>query len=430
MSKRAPAAPDYVGAAQQQAASSREVTNQQTWANRPEQVTPWGSQTWQTEAVTDPASGQLVTKWTQNTNVDPRLQSALDSELAVQQTRNNLAQNLSGRLEQEFGQAVDFNRFTPMGQGVQAQQRVTTPSVQARVSTPQAQSRIDAGNPEQIQRNLSTDGLVDINPAQRYFDQAGDALYDQFASRADRQFSRDEDALRTRLLNQGFNVGDEAFDEELRKLRESQGDQRRQAMFDATRLSGQEASRMFGIDSTARGQMFGERSAQGQFVNDAADRAFGQRMNLNAFNLGQNQQMFGQDMARAAFDSAENLNQFSQGMQGAQFDAAQNDQQFQQQMGSSQYQNQLRQQQIAETLQQRGFTLNEINAIMSGQQVQMPTMPSFNPAAASQATNYLGAAQMTGQANLDRFNARNQATQGLLSGAMGMISPIKIPGMS
>ena len=49
-------------------------------------------------------------------------------------------------------------------------------------------------------------------------------------------------------------------------------------------------------------------------------------------------------------------------------------------------------------MQKRGWSLNEINALISGQQVGMPQMPSFNPAAAAEATQYNTAAQNQGQA--------------------------------
>jgi hypothetical protein len=95
-------------------------------------------------------------------------------------------------------------------------------------------------------------------------------------------------------------------------------------------------------------------------------------------------------------------------------------QDFQNLMQQSQYQNQLRQQQISEAMQARGFTLNEINALLSGQQVAMPQMPSYNTAARAEGTQNLAAAQMTGQAELDRFNAQQAATQGMMSGIGSM----------
>ena len=71
-------------------------------------------------------------------------------------------------------------------------------------------------------------------------------------------------------------------------------------------------------------------------------------------------------------------------------------------------------------MQQRGFSLNEINAILSGQQVSMPSMPGFQNATKSEGLQALTAAQMTGQAELDRFNATQQATQGMISGVGSM----------
>ena len=60
--------------------------------------------------------------------------------------------------------------------------------------------------------------------------------------------------------------------------------------------------------------------------------------------------------------------------------AQRSNQGFNQATQASQYANQIRQQQIAEAMQKRGFSLNEINALMSGQQVQTPNMPNFTPA--------------------------------------------------
>jgi hypothetical protein len=52
------------------------------------------------------------------------------------------------------------------------------------------------------------------------------------------------------------------------------------------------------------------------------------------------------------------------------------------------YQNQVRQARVAEEMQRRGFTLNEINAILSGQQIGMPSMPGFNTAERAAGADY------------------------------------------
>lgn len=352
MGKSTPKAPNYTAAAEAQGQSSKEVTNMQTWANRPDQYTPFGSQTWDSNAVRDPATGQMVTQWTQNTNLTPEAQAALDAQLQLQQGRSELGASLMPRAEAEFGQAMDWSQFSPMG---------------ARVAAPQYGT-------ENLQRSLSSEGLPGINPASRYYDEAGDALYGKFAERADPRFAREESGLQSRLYAQGLREGDAAYDNAMTDFNQRKDDAYSQAAYDATLKSGEEASRIFGMDSSARGQLFGERGTQGAFANSAAQQAFGQNLGAGGAN-------------------------FSQAMQ------------------ASGYDNQLRQQQIAEEMQQRGFSLNEINAILTGQQVGMPSMPNFSNATKSDSTNYLAAAQNQGQYNLDAFNAQQAGLQGWLSGA-------------
>ena len=94
--KSSPPPPDYRGAAMEQAQASKENINMQNYANRPTVNTPWGQESWTTQAVTDPATGQQVTQWTQNTTLTPELQSALNSQIALQQQRSNLAEGFMG----------------------------------------------------------------------------------------------------------------------------------------------------------------------------------------------------------------------------------------------------------------------------------------------------------------------------------------------
>src|SRR4051812_34910237 len=114
MSKSMPAAPDYTKAAEAQAQSSREVTEQQTWANRPDQVTPWGEQTWSNEAQWDPSTQQYLNRWTQNTTLNPESQQALDAQLALTNQRSQLGLSLGDRMKNEYGQAMEWNGFTDL----------------------------------------------------------------------------------------------------------------------------------------------------------------------------------------------------------------------------------------------------------------------------------------------------------------------------
>jgi hypothetical protein len=54
-----PAAPDYTGAATQTAAGNLENLKYQTQANRPTQVTPWGTSSWSPTAA-DGSSTQTM----------------------------------------------------------------------------------------------------------------------------------------------------------------------------------------------------------------------------------------------------------------------------------------------------------------------------------------------------------------------------------
>jgi hypothetical protein len=382
MSKSAPKAPDYAAAAEKQAQGSKEVTEQQTWANRADQFTPFGSQTWQNQQVWDPSSQQYLNRWAQTTQLNPESQAALDSQMRLTKDRSQLGESMTDRLRTEYGTGMDWNQFQKGGGAVMAPDMPDRGNIQGSVPGQDLQRGFDLKGPE-------------LDASQKYQQNANDAIYNQWASRALPEQQRASERMRTQLYNMGLKEGDEAYDQEMQKLGQQQGDAMQQAQYQATIGSGAEAQRMLGMDAATRQQLTGEQQALGQFGNQAA--------------LGE----FGMDLQGGQFGNAAQQQDYGQQMQSGQQD-------FQNLMQQSQYQNQLRQQQIAESMQQRGFSLNEINALLSGQQVNMPQMPSYNTAARSEGTQNLAAAQMTGQANLDAFNAEQAATQGMMSGLGSM----------
>src|SRR5262245_38643339 len=118
--KSGPPPPDYTGAAEKTAQSNKEAVTAQTWANRADQYDPWGNVTWDTQKYTDPATGQVVTKWVQNTKLDPKLQEALNSQINVQNARSQQAEDLIGRMQSEFGQQMDWSQLPDWAAGPQA----------------------------------------------------------------------------------------------------------------------------------------------------------------------------------------------------------------------------------------------------------------------------------------------------------------------
>lgn len=432
-----PPPPDYRGAAQEQANSSKEVTNMQNWANRPEQNTPWGSVNWQTEAVTDPATGQAVTKWTQNYNLTPEARQALNAQLEVQNQRSQLANSFMGRVEDEYsrpfnwgsmpqrGGNVQGSQFQslegPAGQlqnsvGTESSQRMGMgPRLQSSVRTQGVQNTVDFGDNGALQGATGADR-----------ERIENALFDRMAPTHQRQQS----ALEARLANQGITAGSEAY----RRATQSLGDQQSRERFDALQTAGNEMSRQSQIALANRGQMtqedmlganlynqannqaFNQDLAAGQFRNQALQGQFGMGLQgMQANNAAINQD-YNQRLGAAQFGNTALQNQQALDLNRATFNNQVGQNQFAQAMQQSQYQNQLRQAAIAEEMQRRGMSLNEMNALLTGQQVGMQQMPQFNAAQAAQPTQYLNAANMQYQANLDQANMNNANQNSFMNG--------------
>jgi hypothetical protein len=306
--------------AEQQAASSKENTEYQTHANRADQVTPFGTQSWTNESVRDPVTGNMVPKWTQTTTLDPNAQRMYDAKSGLDAGRAELAGSMLGRMQEEFGPTVDYANFADKGGAVTA---------------------------DQLKRKLGG--------ADKYQGKAGDALMQQFQDRMNPKFAQDEARFDATLRARGLKPGDESYNTALADMRQQQGDQFNSAMYQAQQLSAQEAQRLQGMDKTSL-----------DFLNNAIKDQLGIDLDVSKF---------------------------------------------------ADYQ---RQRDITEEQQKRGWSLNEANAIGSGTQVGMPTMPSYNTAGRAETTQYMNA----GQANFD-----NQMAQQSMDNAstMGMISAISAP---
>jgi hypothetical protein len=321
--KKAAAAPDYTAAAEKQGQSSKENLNTQNFANRPNINTPFGTESWTTNAQIDPATGQKVTGWTQNTTLNPNSQGALDSQLAITRARSDIGKGMLDRVSSEYGPTMDWSKFGQAGGPVQAGQLQTS----------------IGGSP------------------QDYYDKAGKAVYDQFSARNEPIFQRQQDQEETKLRNQGLRPGDAAYDAQVASMAQQQNDARTNASLQATQAAGSEAQRMQGMGVQ-----------QGTFANQAGGQ------------------------------------QFSQNMQ------------------ASNQATQQRQQQIGEEMQKRGFSLNEINGLLTGQQVGMPNMPNFSQAGKADTTQYSNAAQQQYGAATDAANASNATIGGIAKLAGGAMA--------
>ena len=97
-------------------------------------------------------------------------------------------------------------------------------------------------------------------------------------------------------------------------------------------------------------------------------------------------------------------------------------QDIQQRVGYFDQQARMRQQAVAEEAMRRGMTLNELNALLTGQQVNMPQMPNFQPATKADAPNLLGAATAQGNYNMNAAQLEAQGGNDWGSGIAGIAS--------
>ena len=533
----APPPPDYVGAAQLQGELSKEALNMQNFANRPVQNTPFGSTTWDTQAVRDPATGDLVTQWTQNTTLAPELQQALESQLGIQQGRSDLASGFMNRVASEYGQPFDWQNLPALtSAGTPAQLQTATadyvPGLQTDVGRTNFVGGFNFGGPQMgvesmtgdIQRGVAPTGVntgftsmtgglagqtgqeavqrglnVVDNPALPAFDASyRDRIASDLMARMQPQQDYARQQLETQLSNQGFQVGTEGYQRALDDLAQRQAAER----FNALDIAGNEAQRLYGMQMGQRQQAFQEDVTGGQFANQAANQAFQQGLAANQFQnqalnqafqqdmaarQAQNQalqQQFGQQLAAGQFGNEATQQAYAQALGAGQFGNQAQNQLYQQMMGQAnlanqagqqqfaqnlaaaqfgnqalgqasaldlqrmqaqnqaaaqqfglnqQYanqMNQLRQQAIAEQMQRRGMSLNEMNALLSGQQVGMPQMPTFNASGRAETPNILGATQMGYDAALGAYNAQQAGGANLMGGLFGLGSAaLGAPGL-
>ena len=430
-----PDSPDYVGAANATAESNAAAATAQNWANRPTQNTPWGSSSWTASQQIDPTTGQPVTGWEQNVVLNPQQQAAFDAQNAVSSGRNQLAQGLIGRAGNELAQPMDFNNL-PEVAGAPNVPNFYGQNLPAMGGLPDAQSNPFGGGNMSAGGNPSFDmgvgnGMT-FNQSGEYQGGGGQQAQGQgdfsgsptgeetlagynsmdaykqggqvqgresaeynpdFAqSQFDRQMSlqgprmeRSMAALETKLRNQGLSPGSQAYDNAMGDLRDQQGEQTSRMSQDAMRLGASEQQNEFGRRMQSGSQLFNQQQDSGMYSAGQRGQQFGELGKIGDIQGGRAQAQFDREMGISDKQDRQRgqltAEQLAFGGQG-----------FDQQMSAGNYQNALRQQAIAEDQTRRGTSINEMNALQSGQQINMPNMPDFQGASSGGGTDYAGAA--------------------------------------
>lgn len=411
---KAPPPPDYKGMAEATTASNADMLDRQTVANRPNIETPWGKQTWtqtrgeKTGSAFDEeaylkanpdvmaaikggksefTSGEMhyarhgrgegraasykdtygPDSWTQNIELSPEQQRALDSEMRIKEGRSSAAEGLIGQATDAFKTPFNWGDL-PARSGAVNGERLDTTGGRSAFGF--------GGSPGSADLKKGINGDYSA-----YRDRAQKAVEDLQAPDLQRRRAAEE----TRLANQGFASSSEAYDADMQDV--SDNETRAQLM--AIQTGRQEADSMFGQDmSLAR------------LNNDAESTEFNQDLATGQFENQRQGQDFGQDMARRASSNAARTGNLSNDVTAGNFN------------------NNNRTQQIIEQMQRRGMTLNELNALLSGQQVNMPSFNAGTPAGKVAGTDFSGAADSQYNAALGGVNAQNAQT-GQTTAALG-----------
>jgi hypothetical protein len=347
------------------------------------------------------------------------------------------------------------------------------------VNMPQLQMGIDtsglgeiayAPRTERLQRQLDTSNLANM-PVN-----AGMTAQNAILSRLSPQLQQERSQLQTQLVNQGIPPGSEAYRVAMTQQNQRENDMLNQAAVQGINLDMAARQQGLGEQQTlgsfanqAANQTFQNRLAQQQAQNQAQQQGFGQRVQSGEFGnaaqmayfgaglqnqdaanraiaqnfnqamqsqamansaLGQNQGAalqqqqaanaaqqlgFGQQMdLNAARNAAIAANQQTGLTQQQAFNQAQN-QAYNQALQNAQFFNTAQGQSLAQQLALRNQPLNEITALMSGSQVQMPQFQGYTGANVAAAPVF-GAAQAQGNYAQNLYNQQMAAYNNKMSG--------------
>lgn len=381
--KKATEVPDFIGAARATAEGNKELNSDQTFANRSNVTTPWGSQNWTPSVTTDPATGRQVTTWNQNISLAPGQQSALDSQMRVQTGRSQAAEGLLGQATSAMSSPVNWNDLPEAGSSV-------TPGQLQGVGYDRTGASSygfgDAPNSQNLQTSL--------NGNSSDYRQRGQDAVDQLNAP---DLAARREAAEARLASQGITQGSDAYNTEMRGVDDAESRSHLMAI-DAGRA---EANQMFGQDLSA-----------GQFGNSAMKDQYGMDLTGSQYQnsvRGQDTaEMLSRNQAnnQAGFTSNDLTNKAITGNTANQ-------------MAAGSYNSGLRSQRIAEIAQQRGMSLNELNALLTGQQVQMPGMPAPGTnAGRTNGADLMGAMGQQYSAQLGSDNSQNAQTSGMVGSGL------------
>lgn len=423
----APPPPDYEKAARETAKANLEMAKYTTQTNRVNQVNPYGSINYTrptqkfdeagynaalekynapanrapiqydgelgdwvnqtpTQKGTAPRREDFMTddgQWTQTMSLDPRNQALLDKQYAMSNQYADLAQQAMGGIgqignNQSNQSQLLANRLASGGGGGAIG-----------VNMPTARDvNMDLSGLRNV-NDLTLDGLpqAPIN--------AGQTAEQAIFSRLNPTLARDEEAMRTRLANQGIALGSTAYNREMDLQGQRANDLRLQA-----------AAQGISLDQAARQQALGEQQAV--FNSQMSQRQQGLTEQQALANVGLTQR--GQDVSSATALGTAGIGA------NASLEAARMNSSIAAQNAANQYDIQNRNM----LMQERLAPIQYVNALRAGSQVMSPTFQGVSQQANVAGPDLLGATNQLYSQQMAGYNAGQAANASMMGGLFGL----------
>lgn len=386
-----PPDPNQVASAQTGTNIGTAIAN--TQMGQVNQVTPDGSLMYSqtgTQTYTDPTTGRTyaIPQYTATTTLSPEAQAIREQTNRGNLNMATLAANQSGRADEllstpfsldsvpgaadrsgmrpvDYGPGLNAPQFSQGGQplpqmgqgGVMPQgsdpsalpstmQAGNLPQLSQASGLPQAtqagnlpqlsQGRAlpqmaQAGNVPQFGSVGTSAGLQNTYAPEGGFSADRQRVEDALMGRLSTQRDRDMEGLRTQLLNQGVNIGSEAYSRAMQDFERTNTDMRTSAILG----SAQEQSRLLG-EARAAGQ-FGNEARQAEFQNQLTGTQFN---NLNAsqrYAMEEDRRRYGDQFGMAQFGMGEDQRRYDDAQRASQFGMGEDVRRYQDQFGMAQF---------------------------------------------------------------------------------------------
>lgn len=341
-------------------------------------------------------------------SLSPEGQKLHDGQTQLQQGLLDTGNAQLGRVSDALGRPLNFDDMPAFGQAPTGIGSGGT--VMGSIGNPGTVVG-SVGNPGAVMGSIerpgpirSTVGADDFGDDRMRVEQA---LMDRMQPYIDQRREQE----RNRLIGQGFaDPESEGYSVRMDEVNRAEND----ARLAAIGAAGGEQQRLFDMDvaktgfaNAAQQQAFGQRMSQAALNNSAVAQRFGQNAAATQINNQAVAQRYGQEMGEAQLNNQAVAQRFGQNATRAQaaYDRAA-------------YDNAMRERAIQEEMLLRQTPINEISALTSGAQVQLPTFVN-TPQANIQAPDFQGATYASFQGELANAQAQAQQqaalTQGLFS---------------